>query len=343
MLAIDFRNPECVRVRPFSRSEYYLLSVLELFTPDHVTQVMNRRNLPFNALRAFEAAARHASVSGAARELSVTHSAISHQLKLLESQLGTRLFERTNRGLQITSSGESLLPVLSESFDRINDRLTDLQHNQGPAAIPDIINVTSTPSFASKWLVPRLASWYAEPEASRIHLLPSLDDLDLQAGNIDFAIRCGIPPWTDHGHELLMPIHMVPVCSPEYAATSTALKHPIDALRHNLIHADIAEQSRGQEWHDWLKGCGVDCPEQLDGLSLKDPALAMQAAADGLGLAIGYFELIDRDLNSGQLVCASAQRIKHDYSYYLLHRRMPGSGSAAARFHDWLLGQLEDG
>jgi LysR family glycine cleavage system transcriptional activator len=343
MLAIDFRNPECVRVRPFSRSEYYLLSVLELFTPDHVTQVMNRRNLPFNALRAFEAAARHASVSGAARELSVTHSAISHQLKLLESQLGTRLFERTNRGLQITSSGESLLPVLSESFDRINDRLTDLQQNQGPAAIPDIINVTSTPSFASKWLVPRLASWYAEPEASRIHLLPSLDDLDLQAGNIDFAIRCGIPPWTDHGHELLMPIHMVPVCSPEYAATSTALKHPIDALRHNLIHADIAEQSRGQEWHDWLKGCGVDCPEQLDGLSLKDPALAMQAAADGLGLAIGYFELIDRDLNSGQLVCASAQRIKHDYSYYLLHRRAPGSGSAAARFRDWLLGQLEDG
>jgi LysR family glycine cleavage system transcriptional activator len=138
-----------------------------------------------------------------------------------------------------------------------------------------------------------------------------------------------------------MPIHMVPVCSPEYAATSTALKHPIDALRHNLIHADIAEQSRGQEWHDWLKGCGVDCPEQLDGLSLKDPALAMQAAADGLGLAIGYFELIDRDLNSGQLVCASAQRIKHDYSYYLLHRRAPGVGSAAARFRDWLLGQLQ--
>ena len=304
---------------------------------------MKRRNLPFNALRAFEAAARHASVSGAARELSVTHSAISHQLKLLESQLGIRLFERTNRGLQITSSGESLLPVLSESFDRINDRLTDLQHNQGPAALPDIINVTSTPSFASKWLVPRLASWYAEPGASRIHLLPSLDDLDLQAGNIDFAIRCGIPPWPDYGHELLMPIHMVPVCSPEYAASSTALKHPIDALRHNLIHADIAEQSRGQEWHDWLKGCGVDCPEQLDGLSLKDPALAMQAAADGLGLAIGYFELIDRDLNSGQLVCASSQRIKHDYSYYLLHRRAPGIGSAAARFRDWLLGQLKDG
>lgn len=304
---------------------------------------MNRRNLPFNALRAFEAAARHASVSGAARELSVTHSAISHQLKLLEAQLGTRLFERTNRGLQITASGASLLPVLSESFDRINARLTDLQQKQDPAAIADIINVTSTPSFAGKWLVPRLSSWYAEPGASRIHLLPSLDYLDLQAGNIDFAIRCGIPPWNDCSHELLMPIHMVPVCSPQYAASSTPITHPADALRHNLIHADIGEQSRGQEWHDWLKGCGVDCPEQLDGLSLKDPALAMQAAADGLGLAIGYFELIDRDLNSGQLVCASEQRIKHDYSYYLLHHHQPATDSAAARFRDWLLGQLQNG
>ena len=97
---------------------------------------MNRRNLPFNALRAFEAAARHASVSAAARELSVTHSAISHQLKLLESQLGTRLFERTNRGLKITASGEILLPVLSESFDSINATLTHLQQGQGAGVTP---------------------------------------------------------------------------------------------------------------------------------------------------------------------------------------------------------------
>ena len=245
---------------------------------------MNRRNLPFNALRAFEAAARHSSVSGAARELSVTHSAISHQLKLLESQLGMRLFERSNRGLQITASGELLLPVLSESFDHITNTLAHLQQDQDSS----IINVTSTPSFASKWLLPRLASWYAEPGASRIHLLPSLDYLDLSAGNIDFAIRCGIPPWSDCSHELLMPIHLLPVCSPDYAARSSALQQPVDALQHNLIHADIGEQAPGQEWRDWLQGCGVECPGQLDGLSLKDPALAMQAAADGLGLAIGY-------------------------------------------------------
>jgi LysR family glycine cleavage system transcriptional activator len=301
---------------------------------------MKRRNLPFNALRAFEAAARHASVSAAARELSVTHSAISHQLKLLESQLGTRLFERTNRGLQITTSGELLLPVLSESFDRISATFSHLQQNQGTDVVSDTLNVTTTPAFASKWLLPRLASWYAEPGASRIHLLPSLDYLDLETSNVDFAIRCGIPPWEDCLHELLMPIHLVPVCSPEYAAARPPLQSPADALGHNLIHADIGEQAPGQEWRDWLQGCGVDCPEQLDGLSVKDPALAMQAAADGLGLAIGYLELIDRDLQSGQLVRASAQTVKHDYSYYLVYCQRLGPDSVGALFREWLLSQL---
>ena len=301
---------------------------------------MKRRNLPFNALRAFEAAARHASVSAAARELSVTHSAISHQLKLLESQLGTRLFERTNRGLKITASGELLLPVISESFDNINATLSHLQQDQDEGVIPATINVTCTPAFASKWLLPRLASWYAEPEASRIHLLPSLDYQELQSGNSDFAIRCGIPPWEDCLHELLMPIHLVPVCSPEYVAAGLPLQHPADALAHNLIHADIGEQAPGQEWRDWLQGCGVACPEQLDGLSVKDPALAMQAAADGLGLAIGYLELIDRDLHSGSLLCASEQWVKHDYSYYLAYAHHPEPDSVESLFREWLLKQL---
>lgn len=297
---------------------------------------MKRRNLPFNSLRAFEAAARHASVSGAARELAVTHSAVSHQLKQLETQLGTRLFERSNRGLRITASGELLLPVLSESFERIDATLTQLRGEP----VQNRLQVTSTPSFASKWLVPRLGDWYRDPAASRIQLLPSLDYLDLQSEHIDFAIRCGIPPWPDCEHELLMPIHLVPVCSPAYAASKGALRDPAEALQHALIHADIGAQPPGQEWRDWLQAGGVNCPDQLDGISLKDPALAMQAAADGLGLAIGYLELIDRDLHAGRLVCASARMLKHDYSYYLVYRKPAASGTAQARFRNWLLEQL---
>lgn len=300
---------------------------------------MNRRNLHFNALRAFEAAARHASVSGAAKELSVTHSAISHQLKQLESQLDTKLFQRTNRGLKITPAGEALLPVLVESFDRIAATLDHLLENHQD----EIIQVTSTPSFAAKWLVPRLSDWYSNAEASRIHLVPSLDLVDLQRENIDFAIRCGNPPWNDYEHELLMPIHLVPVCSPEYAAAKQLLDSPADALNHDLIHADVGDIGPGEEWCDWLQGCGVECPKNLSGLSVKDPALAMQAAADGLGLAIGYVEIIDKDLHSGRLLAASDQLVKHHFSYHLVYHQAVKENPSLRLFRDWLMYQLEAG
>jgi LysR family glycine cleavage system transcriptional activator len=225
--------------------------------------------------------------------------------------------------------------VLSESFDRIEATLGQLQGRQSP----DVIQLTSTPSFASKWLVPRLSDWYRYQDASRIHLLPSLDNLEL-GGEIDFAIRCGIPPWGDYQHELLMPIHLVPVCSPEYAAQSAPISDPADCLAHPLIHADIDSQPAGQEWRDWLSACEVDFAEPLDGLSVKDPALAMQAAADGLGLAMGYFELIDRDLQAGRLVCANEHRVKHDFSYYLVRSRSLKEDSPQARFRRWLADQL---
>jgi len=297
---------------------------------------MNRRNLHFNALRAFEAAARHASVSGAARELSVTHSAISHQLKLLEAQLDTQLFQRTNRGLKITAAGEALLPVLAESFDRISATLDNICNHHRET----IIQVTSTPSFAAKWLVPRLSDWYSNTEASRIHLLPDLEILHLQRDNIDFAVRCGNPPWNDLQHELLMPIHLVPVCSPDYAAANQCLDNPADALQHNLIHADVGDNGLGEEWRDWLQACGVSCPEHLRGLSVKDPALAMQAAADGLGLSIGYMELIDRDLHSGRLLTASEQLVKHEYSYHLVYQQATLENASLRLFRDWLVDQL---
>ena len=297
---------------------------------------MNRRYLQFNALRAFEAAARHASVSGAARELAVTHSAVSHQLKQLELQLGSKLFERTNRGLKITAAGELLAPVLSESFDRITTTLEHLRKDDPENAI----QVTSTPSFAAKWLVPRLSDWYANAGASRIHLQPSLELLDLGQDEVDFAIRCGIPPWGDLETELLMPIHLVPVCSPDYMAKRQALKNPADALNYDLIHADVGDDGPGAEWCDWLRGCDVKCPKNLPGLSVKDPALAMQAAADGLGIAIGYLELIDKDLHSGNLVIACDQPVKHAFSYYLVYRRSLKMNVSLQQFRDWLAGQF---
>ena len=133
-----------------------------------------------------------------------------------------------------------------------------------------------------------------------------------------------------------MPIHLVPVCSPAYAAEHGTPVSAEAALSHPLIHADIDGQPPGQEWRDWLDDGGIECPGQLDGISLKDPALAMQAAADGLGLAIGYQELIDRDLNAGRLVCANERQLKHDASYYLVYRGDIDPDTDLGRFFQWI-------
>lgn len=297
---------------------------------------MKRRNLQFNALRAFEAAARHSSVSGAAKELSVTHSAVSHQLRRLEQELGVRLFRRTNRGLEITPEGDALAPVLIDSFDRIAAAMENLRR----AGKTDTLRVTSTPTFASKWLIPRLSDWYAKPGASRINLQPTLDLLDFDADDIDLAIRCGKPPWNNLRHELLMPIHLLPVCSPVYASEHAPLRRPADVLHHDLIHADVGDHGRGNEWRDWLSGTGVAIPLDLPGPSFHDPALAMQAAADGLGLAIGYLELIDRDLQAGRLIKAYSQSIQHQFSYYLLYPEHKRRNTSLEQFLDWIRIQL---
>jgi LysR family glycine cleavage system transcriptional activator len=312
-------------------SDFYLVWLLE-----KLTSIMNRRNLHFNSLRAFEAAARHASVSGAATELSVTHSAVSHQIKQLEQELGIKLFQRTNRGLNITAEGATLLPVLVESFDRISASLDDIRQVE----IDNIIRVTTTPSFASKWLLPRLSDWYANSGAARVHLQPSLNLFDFESQKVDFAIRCGIPPWAGLEHEFFMPVHLVPVCSPEYAHNHPALKKPADVLDHNLIHADVGDNDLGTEWRDWLRAFGVDCPKQLQGLSFHDPGLAMQAAADGLGLAIGYLELIDHDLQMGRLITAFEMTLKHQSSYYLVQNKSSLNQVKIDDFHDWLLSQV---
>lgn len=296
---------------------------------------MNRRNLQFNALRAFEAAARHSSVTAAAKELSVTHSAVSHQLRRLEKDLGVSLFTRTNRGLSITAEGKLLAPVLIESFDRISATMDDLRRVDSD----DCIHVTSTPTFASKWLVPRLYDWYAKSDNRRINLHPSLELHELDAAGQDFAIRCGIPPWDGLEHELLMPIHLLPVCAPAYASTHRLPESTTELLDLDLIHADVGDQGLGEEWRNWLQGVGVECPRDLPGLSFHDPALAMQAAADGLGIAIGYLELIDRDLQSGRLVTLFEQTVRHPFSYYLVYPASNKKNPKLAEFRNWIRAQ----
>ncbi|MBC6440179.1 MAG: LysR family transcriptional regulator [Rhodospirillales bacterium] len=293
---------------------------------------MNRSALHLNALRTFEAAARHLSFSRAAEELHVTHSAISHQIRRLEETLGHALFVRTNRGVSLTEAGATLLPVLGDAFDCIGTTL------DGLAGPPDgtAIKVTTTPTFAAKWLIPHLADWSRQEPTAPVHLDPTLSFVEPAGLAADVAIRSGIPPWPGLEAELVRPITLSPVCRLDVAQRLGSEPDAGDLLSQTLIHADIAGHDLGEEWRWWLEAQGVTVPTDLPGLSFRDPNLAFQAAIDGVGLAMGYLELAARDLDDGRLVRPFAASVRHPFSYYLVYRDDRIGKPTLAAFRNWL-------
>jgi len=294
---------------------------------------MNRRDLQLNALRAFEAAGRHLSFTRAAEELSVTHAAISHHVKALEDALGTALFERRNRRVVLTEAGQVLLPVMSESLDRVAETLDGL--GTGPRAL----TVTLTPSFASRWLIPRLGRFRAKHPEIDVRLAPSLRFVDLAHEDCDMAVRCGDGNWPGLVVEHLLAITMTPVCSPALIAGPAPLRAPADLAHHTLIHADVGEARIGDEWRLWLDGAGVTGIEPTGGLALHDPAMALQAALDGLGVAVGYTVLAAADLATGRLVAPFAAAVDHDFTYYIVYPKTAATPPNIAAFRDWLVAE----
>lgn len=293
---------------------------------------MNRRDLHFNSLRAFEAAARHQSLSKAAEELCVTHSAVSHQIKRLEESLNVSLFHRSNRGIQLTGAGEALLPVLVDAFDKIQTALEGFSTKSRRSSL----TVTTTPAFASKWLIPRLHGWNDQKSNPRIHLLPTLNVLELKQHKVDVAIRCGVPPWPGLKSDFLLSVHMTPICSPTFLSEHGPLGAPKDILKFNLIHADIGSHPMGEEWRTWLRAADVYTANNLEGLSFNDPWLATQAAVDGIGLAIGYVEFIQSDLLSGRLVQPFDIQVPNQLSYHLVYPKDRQNDPKICMFRRWI-------
>lgn len=293
---------------------------------------MNRRDLRLNSLRAFESAARQMSLSKAAKELGVTHSAISHQIKQLEEQLGIDLFIRSGHGVELSESGKTLLPVLQDAFEQMLSALNQL-HSRIDR---DNLCITTTPTFASRWLVPKLSTWNRMETGIHLRLIPTLEYLNLENTEIEVGIRCGQPPWPGLHAELLRPIYMTPVCSP------TLLKNRKpqtveDLFQFDLIHADIQGHQLGEEWRMWLKSAGVQEKSKLHGHSFHDPSIALQAAVDGQGIAMGYLDLVETDIQLGRLVCPFQLKVKHYFSYYLIYPQKSAGSQKLRQFKDWIM------
>lgn len=288
--------------------------------------VMDRAQLPLNALRAFEAAARHLNFTRAAIELCVSQGAVSHQVAQLERRLGARLFHRLPRGLALTDEGHVLVPVLAEMFDRVAETLD--QYGEGRFRDPLKVGVVGT--FATGWLLPRLDAFARAHPSIDLRISTNNNRVDLVSEALDFAIRFGDGAWHGTHAEPLLKASMTPVCAP---AIAVRLKSPAD-----LVHERLLRSYRPDEWALWFDAAGVPTPI-LRGPIFDSAALMGSAAAAGLGVALVPAEMLTRELASELLV--QPFPIEVDVGRYWLTGLISRPENAVMRhFRDWLMAEM---
>lgn len=288
---------------------------------------MDRAQLPLNALRAFEAAARHLNFTRAAIELCVSQGAVSHQVAQLERRLGTRLFHRLPRGLALTDEGHALVPVVADAFDRVAATLDQYADGRFREALK--VGVVGT--FATGWLLPRLDRFARVHPAIDLRISTNNNRVDLAGEALDYAIRFGDGAWHGTHAEPLLAAPMAPVCAPAIAAR---VKTPAD-----LVHERLLRSYRADEWALWFGAAGVPAPV-LRGPVFDSSALMASAAAAGLGVALAPPSMFARELAAETLVQPFAITI--DAGRYWLTRLMSrGESDAMQRFRDWLVTEIE--
>ena len=291
---------------------------------------------PLNALRAFEAAARHLSFLAAAEELNVTPAAISHQIKALEADLGVKLFRRLNRAVRLTDAGQACVPGLREGFERISEAVA--RARQGHSAGP--LTVTSSPAIASKWLVPRLERFRALHPAIDLRIDASMNLVDFTREDVHLGLRYGRGHYPGLHTELLLRSELFPVCSPALLKGKHALRTPADLRHHTLIHDEtLVLDPSCPDWAMWLKAAGVDGIDVAHGLHFNSSALAIDAAVGGRGVALARNVFAADDLAAGRLVRPFGAALPVDFAIYVVIPPALVSVPKVKAFRDWLFAE----
>jgi LysR family transcriptional regulator of beta-lactamase len=281
-----------------------------------------RPYLPLNALRAFEAAARHSSFKKAAIELNVTPAALSHQVKALEERLGAALFHRLPRGLALTDEGQALLPELRGSFDRIALLLERFEPDGGR----EVVTLGAVGSFALEWLLPRLGQFEAAHPEVDLRLSTNNNRVDIAEEGLDFAIRFGDGAWHGTEADKLFDAPLTPLCTPEVAAR---LKGPADLARETLLRS-----YRVGDWPHWFGAAGLD-PPRLTGPVFDSAALMVEAARRGHGVALAPALLFQGTDIARPFAIESGSD-----AYWLTRLKSRPLTPAMMAFRDWLLTEL---
>ena len=282
---------------------------------------MLRPQLPLNALRAFEAAARHQNFTRAALELCVSQAALSHQIRTLEDRLGVVLFHRLPRGVALTEEGARLYPVLNEAFDRISACVGGVT-----GGYREVLSVGVVGTFATGWLLPRLPDFDVRHPDIELRLQTHNNRIDLAGEGLDLAIRFGEGDWQGQVCTPVLDAPFAPVCAP---ARARELHDPGDLARVPLLRS-----YRADEWSRWLQAAGVAEMEARGPVFDSSLTLAA-AAAGGAGVALLPLRMFEQDLAEGRLVQPFAQTVELG-RYWLTRLRSRVESDAARRFREWL-------
>jgi LysR family glycine cleavage system transcriptional activator len=292
------------------------------------------RRLPvLNALKSFEAAARHESFTRAAEELNVTQGAVSHQVKALEQELGVKLFNRERQRLVITESGRQYLAVVRDAFDRIAVGTERLMQRQSSGAL----TLSTSPDFAAKWLVHRLGRFSVAHPDIALTVSATTHHVDFAREEVDLAVRHGDGNWPGLHVERLSAEQLFAVCSPKLAAGRQRLRKPADVLKFPILHLEGSK-----DWVRWLEAAGVPGADQVRGPVLNRASMLIDAAADGQGIALARTTLAAWDLLNGRLVRPFAASLRLSRNYWIVCPKATAMLPKVKQARAWLLAEAAE-
>ncbi len=287
---------------------------------------------PFPWLRAFEATARHLSMTRAAAELNISASAVSQQVAALEAYLGRPLFKRANRKLVLTASGALMAPKLNNALNLLHEAIDDSL----PARRQQTLHVKVTTSFGSQWLMNRLDGFRRQNPSLTVQVSATAEPIESERSTAEIEIRYGTGDWPDVEADLLVEELVFPVCHPGLLKRKPALKSPKDLRRYDLI--DVPGYPQG--WSDWLRAAKVSVDWMKHRIAVDQSIMAIQLALEGRGIALGRSPLIQRELADGRLVAPFPLQLKTGGGYWVVHRRRNAEARKVMAFKNWLLSEV---
>jgi LysR family glycine cleavage system transcriptional activator len=280
-------------------------------------------------LRAFEAAARHLSFTRAAEELNVTQAAISHQVKALEDQLGMSLFRRLNRALMLTDEGQTLFPPVRDALDILAEAAERLRARDGGGPL----TVSTLPSFAAKWLVPRMSRFQDRHPEIELRIAAAERLIDFARDDVDVAVRFGPGDWPGVRAERIVEEAVTPVCSP---ALLKDLREPADLAGVTLLHEEKLPRDPTPDWAMWLAAAGVEGIDASRGTRFSHTHMMLQTAMDGHGVALSGLVLVADDIAAGRLAVPFDLRLPSAFAYYLVCPSATARRAKVRAFWEWV-------